>query len=239
MLTKPLLPNIRHRLDTISPEACKFILADFDHLSMDKSLKYVTCATRIHKTLDKCYGPVLGAYSSLGLPPLGLVDDNIILLAWAHMPVVKWVERKMRTVKTWTLSNIEALQGCFDCTTWELFLDSSTSLDEQAFTTSKYITFCVDSVIHTKQITAFPNNTSFERPDLASNMAKVKHSLIPFTTLTPQKSGCAEPPQSHCNQNDTALTSPVMRVLEELVKYGYILDQLQLGYHTRRRMADA
>ncbi|KAJ8384387.1 hypothetical protein AAFF_G00205200 [Aldrovandia affinis] len=65
---------------------------------MDKSLKgyhqYVTCATRMHETLDRCYGPVPGAYRSLPQTPLGSADQNIILLASAYIPVVKRVERE-------------------------------------------------------------------------------------------------------------------------------------------------
>ena len=43
-----------HKLDSISPDAPKFILADFNHCSLNKTLKtyhqYVTCPTRFNKT---------------------------------------------------------------------------------------------------------------------------------------------------------------------------------------------
>ena len=45
-----------HKLDSISPDAPKFILGDFNHCSLNKTLKtyhqYVTCPTRFNKTTD-------------------------------------------------------------------------------------------------------------------------------------------------------------------------------------------
>ena len=99
-----LSANTLHKPDTISPDVPKYILGDFNHCSMDKLLKgyhqYVTCATCMHKTLHKCYGPVPGAYRSLPFPPLGSADHSIILLAPAYIPVVKQEETEVRTVIT-------------------------------------------------------------------------------------------------------------------------------------------
>ncbi len=49
-----------------------------------------------------------------------------------------------------------ALQGCFDCTTWEFF--NSSNIDNQIETVSDYMNFCVDSVIPTKSFKVYPND---------------------------------------------------------------------------------
>ena len=55
-----------HMKNSYSP---KFILGDFNHYSADKSLKgfyqYITCTTRLRKTLAKCYGSAPDAYRSV------------------------------------------------------------------------------------------------------------------------------------------------------------------------------
>lgn len=93
--------NTLDKLHNISPDAKSptFILGDFNHCIMDKYLKgyyqYVTCATHGNKVLDRCYGPVPGAYMSLSLPPLGSSDHNISLLSSVYVPTVKQVKREV------------------------------------------------------------------------------------------------------------------------------------------------
>lgn len=58
------------------------------------------------------------------LPLAKSADHHIVLLAPAYTPVVKRVEREVRTVQTWTAPSIDALWGCFYCTNWELFFES-------------------------------------------------------------------------------------------------------------------
>ena len=61
-----------------------------------------------------------------------------------------------RTVKIWNEDSIMALQGCFDCTSWEGF--KCPDLNVQVEVISDYITFCVDSVLQTNIVKTYPNN---------------------------------------------------------------------------------
>lgn len=112
--------NMLDRLELISPDAPKFIMGDFNHCSIDKSLKgfyqYVNCTTRLGKTLDKCYGSVPDAYRAVSLPPLGSADHSSILLVPAYTPVVKRTENVIKDIKRWTPDSIDRLQGCFETT---------------------------------------------------------------------------------------------------------------------------
>ncbi len=57
--------NTMNRLESVSPDAPKFLMGDLNHCSLDKTLKgfdqYIDCSTRFGKTLDKCYGSILNA----------------------------------------------------------------------------------------------------------------------------------------------------------------------------------
>ena len=129
-----ILSSSIHRLDSLSPDALKFILGDFNQFKTDKTLKnyhqYVTCATRHNRTLDLCFGTVPGAYRSTALPPLGTADHNSVLLAPVYRPVVQRMKKIMKTVKCWTAESIECLRGCFDFSDWQIFYDSTSESNE-------------------------------------------------------------------------------------------------------------
>lgn len=112
--------DVVQKLQSMSPEAPHFILGDFNHVSLKKSLKnfyqYVTCTTRKDKTLDLCYGTVKGAYKTLRLPPLGSADHNCVLLLPAYKTALKSGKIQTKEVKIWSEESTSCLQGCFDCT---------------------------------------------------------------------------------------------------------------------------
>lgn len=63
--------HIMNRLGLISPYAPKFSLGDFNHCSIDKTLKgFHQFVTPFNEILDKCYRSVQGAYKSIPHPPL-------------------------------------------------------------------------------------------------------------------------------------------------------------------------
>lgn len=53
--------------------------------------------------------------------------------------------------------SVETLKGCFDCTSWSVFEDSSVNLDEMTEVISNYIDLCVGAVIPTKTSRAAHN----------------------------------------------------------------------------------
>jgi len=144
------------KLEVISPDSPKFIMRDFNHCSLDKLLKnfeqYVTCTTRLGKTLDKCYGSVPQAYKSFALPPLGSADHHTIFLAPAYLPVVRRMKKKFKTIQQWTDDSIDRLQGCFKATDWNNLIEPSSNINEQVDTVSSYISFCVDTIVPTKKL---------------------------------------------------------------------------------------
>ena len=62
--------------------------------------QYVTCSTRLNKTIDLHYGSVPAAYTSIALPPIGSADHNCVLLAPVYKPVFHRHERVVKTVKS-------------------------------------------------------------------------------------------------------------------------------------------
>ncbi len=105
------------------PDAPNFVMGDFNHCKMVKSLsglyQYVTCFTHYKKCLDLCYGSVKGVYTSFCRAPLGMSDHNVVYLVPLYISVLK--KTKCRLVPVWSEESINSLQDCFSCTNWEVF----------------------------------------------------------------------------------------------------------------------
>ncbi|KAK3565321.1 hypothetical protein QTP86_005495 [Hemibagrus guttatus] len=72
--------------------------------------------------------------------------DSITKDTWQKLKLCKPV---VRTSKKWTSEAVGELQGCLDCTDWDVFRSTANSLDEYTDTVSSYIYFCEDSIIPT------------------------------------------------------------------------------------------
>ena len=90
--------------------------------------------------------------------PLGRSDHAMVYLVPAYKQRLKTVKPVKRTVKQWTPESLQALQGCFDCTEWAVFKNSSQSLDEYTDVVTSYINFCEESIIPTKAVTIYGNS---------------------------------------------------------------------------------
>ena len=168
-----LIVDVSHKLDSICIDAPKFYLGDFNHVRLDRVLRtyeqYVSCSTTQKNTiLDLCYRNVMGGYKSIPMPALGASYHNSIFLLPTYKPCFRRQEREKKAVQIWTEdSMLSSLQACFDCTDWQGFFDAcGDNIDELIETVSSYITFCVDSVIPSKQVVIFPNNKPWVTKDL-------------------------------------------------------------------------
>ena len=70
-----------------------------------------------------------------------------------------------------------ALQGCFECTDWDVFLDASENVDEAVNVVTDYINNCVRNIIPTKTIKIFPNNKTHVTKEIKEtiNLKKQAH----------------------------------------------------------------
>lgn len=104
--TSHTMYDVIQRLLTLSPEAPNFILGDYNHVFLEKTLTnsflYVSCPSRRAKTLDLCYGSIKNAFKSLALPPLGSADHNCLYLLPTYKTVLKRERIQTREVKVWT-----------------------------------------------------------------------------------------------------------------------------------------
>ena len=67
-----------------------------------------------------------------------------------HKPVVQRIGKRVKTVKTWTAESTECLRGCFDCTDWQTFYDSTSDLNELVDVNAFYVPYSVDVLIPRK-----------------------------------------------------------------------------------------
>ena len=75
-----------------------------------------------------------------------------------YKPTFNRVDRKERTVKSWSEDGITSLHACFEFTDWQCFYDSCDVMNELCDAVSSYIHFCVDSTIPSKTVVMYPNN---------------------------------------------------------------------------------
>ena len=112
----------------------------------------------MNNTLDVCYGNVPNAFKSVALPPIGSSDHDTVHLLPAYRPRIQTEPIVKKSVKVWTPESVDQLRGCFDCTDWNVLIDSCESVHEAADVVTDYISFCEDLVIPTKTVKLFPNN---------------------------------------------------------------------------------
>jgi hypothetical protein len=156
------IAEVIRSLQFASPDAPNFILGDFNHCDLRTALpsfkQYVTVKTRSGSILDRCYGNIPKAYKSFSLPNIGQSDHETVHLVPAYKPVVQTNPVVKKIVKVWSDDNVQQLQGCYECTDWDMFIESSNSVDEATDVISSYITFCEDTIIEKKEVKIFPNN---------------------------------------------------------------------------------
>ena len=82
-----------------------------------------------------------------------------------------------KTIKVWDTDSILALQGCFECTDWDVFLDASENVDEAVNVMTDYVNNCVQNIIPTKTIKLFPNNKAHVTKEIKEtiNLKKQAH----------------------------------------------------------------
>ena len=175
------------KLESISPDAPKFVLGDFNGSSLKTVLprydQYVKCTTRKDKTIDLCYGNIRNAYKAIAKPSIGASDHNSVFLLPSYRQVLKSQKELSRCVKSWDPESIQRLQGCFDCTDWDMFFNSCDDPCALTDTITNYINFCVDSIIPKKVIKIFPNNKPWVTKELKCLLNEKKRLFCAKKTL--------------------------------------------------------
>ena len=96
-------------------------------------------------------------YRSIAKPPIGDGHHNTVHIVPIYKSLLKHAKCFEKHVKVWNEDIIARLQGCFDCTDWDVFRNSCSSLDELTDVVTSYVSFCVDTVQKCK---VFPNSKS-------------------------------------------------------------------------------
>ena len=147
--------------ETTCPDSVRLILGDFNQCQLKKVLpnykQYVTCKTCGDNTLDRCYGNIPQAYTCRILPSLGRSIHNMVQLVPRYRQRLKTNKPQRKQIKKWTADACQLLNGCFDCTDWDVFFEASSSLAEALDTVTSYIHFCTDMLVPQKEVLIYPN----------------------------------------------------------------------------------
>ena len=151
-----------HEQATQHPDSVRLVMGDFNHCSLASScpqmMQYITCPTRLEKTIDLCYGNVKNAYKASALPPIGESDHNVIHLTPMYKPLYKRVKPMTKEVRVWTDDATDQLRDCFATTEWSTFTRDSDDINAISEVVTDYVHFCSDSIIPTKTVKCFANN---------------------------------------------------------------------------------
>ncbi len=166
-----------HKAETAFPNSALIVVGDFNHTNLRKGLpryyQHVACPTRQDKTLDHCYTTIEGAYRATPRAPLGDSDHALVVLTPMYKQKLKSVRPVNRSVKMWSQDAIVNLQGCLDCTAWDIFKSSCSSLDEYTDTVACYISFCEEVCVPIRKIKKFGNDKPwFSKSVKAKSVAK-------------------------------------------------------------------
>ena len=111
-------------------------------LTLSKYQHIVTKTTRAGKTLDKCFVNFKHAYKYCQKPStLGKSDHNIIHLILSYNPK-SLCKPKMMEKLVFSEGNCEILQGCYNCTDWDVLIEANNSINQQVEALTRYINFC-------------------------------------------------------------------------------------------------
>lgn len=165
---------------TSSPESVVLIAGDFNHVKLDSTFslyQHVSCPTRKDKTLDLFYSNVKGGFKTQQLAPLGNSDHNMLLHIPKYKTKLKSIGVKEKTVQVWDENTTAALQGCFACTDWDIFRESSNNLEELNDVITSYIHFCEDMIVEKKTVKTFGNNKPWVTVELKTLLNKKKRAF--------------------------------------------------------------
>ncbi|KAK3525028.1 hypothetical protein QTP86_013392 [Hemibagrus guttatus] len=149
-------------VERTNPGALVIVLGDFNKGNLSHELpkykQFIKCPTREGNVLDHCYTTISGAYRAVPRAALGQSDHIMVHLIPAYRQKLKLCKPVARTSKKWTSEAVGELQGCLDCTDWDVFRSTTNSLDEYTDTVSSYIYFCEDSIIPTCTRVSYNND---------------------------------------------------------------------------------
>lgn len=149
------------QLQTTNPDAFYIVAGDFNKANLKSVLpnfyQHVTCATRGKNTLDHLYTNIKNAYVAAPLPHIGSSDHLTILLKPEYRPRVRQEPPVVKEIRVWPQEAFSSLQGCFECTQWNIFKEAATSedcinLEEYTETVLGFISKCIDDVTIIKTV---------------------------------------------------------------------------------------
>ena len=157
-----LLLNCVNKYENANPEGIMIVLGDFNHCNFQPNVplyqQTVTCPTRGNNILDKMYCNIRNSYRSYQKSKLGNSDHNMVLLAPTYKQILKREPRESISIRNWSTEHMIGLQGCFDCTDWDVLYDEDDDINVNVDVFNSYINFCTDMIVPTKEVIIYPNN---------------------------------------------------------------------------------
>ncbi|GFR67864.1 endonuclease domain of the non-LTR retrotransposon LINE-1 [Elysia marginata] len=140
-----------HDIQTQSHDAFIIVTGDFKDCPRKTLLPFlhqlVDTPTRGDNCLDLLFTNIPNSHVCQKLWALGNSDHSLVYLRPKYTPMRHRKQPKQKTVLVRTPEIWDELRASFDCTDWNVFMNSTADVSELADTVCAYIKFCIDCVV--------------------------------------------------------------------------------------------
>ena len=98
----------------------------------------------------------MGNYHNITINTIGESDHNMVFVRPKYLPIVQRMKPKTLLVKN--LAAVSRLLDAFECTDWNVLLESAVNINELAELVVQHMKFCMDYCIQTKRCEIYSNN---------------------------------------------------------------------------------
>jgi hypothetical protein len=163
------------------PDAVNIITGDFNSCKFDKCIphfkQYINFDTRSDKLLDPFFCNIKNAYTAKKLSPLGISDHNLCHLIPIYKQALNRTKPTEKLVYTWNAEVNDTLQGCMECTDFDVLYDENGSIEQNVDVLNAYFSFCIDIIVPKKVVKCFPNNKPWVTKELKILLNKKKYLI--------------------------------------------------------------
>lgn len=181
------------------PDAALLVIGDFNKANLKQVLphffQHISCPTRGERTLDHCYSPFKDAYKASSLPAFGKSDHAAVMLLPKYKQRLRREAPSTREVSRWSDHSEALLQDALADVDWDMFRESSDSIDEFTDVVTCFISELASNIISTVTVKIYPNQKPWVdrsiREALNARTTAYNECLL-SGNMAPYKSTCYE-----------------------------------------------
>ena len=167
----PILTDMLYKLYNEHPDAFIITTGDFNRSNLNSCLfsnQHIDRPTRGDARLDLLFTNIKCNYKCESLAPLGDSDHDMIRLLPNYVTKRQQTQPVEREICVLDDAGSDRLIDCFDCTDWQVFVDSCETVDELNEHVTEYVKFCESNCVVRKKVKTYGNTKPWVNKELKS-----------------------------------------------------------------------